>query len=78
MSEWISIDDRLPDSDGTYITLEVSVNDMDYFNAGKLIPAADDIYGSYFEAGRFIYWINGCEYADKRVTHWMSLPGPPK
>lgn len=63
--QWISVDDRLPEKNGRYLTTvcnykgEVNVFDLWYDNTDWLIDEGDDSY----------------EY---EVTHWMLLPEPPK
>lgn len=68
MSEWISVEDRLPDVD----TLVLATG-FDYgYQLNKM---------HYVLAVRFDnYWYSetdfGVEY--KYITHWMPLPEPPK
>ncbi len=62
MSEWISVKDRLPRSDGQYIVC----------NSGFVIPAR---YTTY-ELGKRAWFGRFSEL--HKVTHWMPLPEPPK
>ena len=64
MSEWISVDDRLPDIETDTLIVCVSSFDGDLFS---------DTDG--FQDGEFVYWPRqtGC-----LITHWMLLPDPPK
>ena len=73
MSEWISVDDRLPESKDDSVLAYFSENggiDMvhiqDYF---------DDITNGVDDDGNQLYtkW-----YISQGVTHWMPLPQPPE
>ena len=70
--EWISVEDRLPESkdDGVLVYFSKTgsvetVHIQDYF---------DDITAGIDEDGTQSYskW-----YKSKKVTHWMPLPDPP-
>ena len=62
VQEWISVDDRLPESgkEGVLIALRWGEVDIGWCEDGR--------WSSEF--------IN--EYEDGEVTHWMPLPQPPK
>lgn len=78
MSEWISVKDRLPESEGDYLIC--NTNDDHY-----------DVYGCFYDSGseEFGCW-NACYDSftlgyigsdwikNEAVTHWMHLPNPPK
>ena len=73
MSEWISVEDRLPESkdDGVLVYFSETgsietVHIQDYF---------DDITAGINRAGQQVYtkW-----YKHQNVTHWMPLPEPPE
>ena len=60
--EWISVDERLPDKEGTYLTYtDKDKVDLDIF-------CIYSSHGTKFWSGE----ING------KVTHWMPLPEAPK
>ena len=77
VQEWISVDDRLPDETGRYLAVKKRI-------------APDTLGGNrtniviirFFEDSGFRMpihipdWIN--EEINEEVTHWMSLPEPPK
>jgi len=70
MSEWISVEDRLPIS-------EAEMADHNYLNIEVIIATDSFVSTGYFEAGNtFNFW---CEFKDigEDVTHWMPLPEPP-
>lgn len=61
-SVWISVDERLPEKEGTYLTYtDKDKVDLDIF---CIYPS----HGTKFWSGE----ING------KTTHWMPLPEPPK
>lgn len=71
MSEWISVKDRLP------IT-EKQMENKKYLDIEVIIATKHFVSTDYFEAGNTCgFW---CQFKDykKEVTHWMSLPEPPK
>jgi len=66
MSEWISVDDRLPNSGKWYLCIYsfdlVGVMDIIFFDGIN-------------EHG--IHWLKDGDFIE-RVTHWMPLPEPPE
>lgn len=64
----------LPPRQSTYIVLDLPPNMALEFDAGRYVPASDEIGGSYWNGDRWVYWLNGTEYEDKGITHWMALP----
>ena len=63
-SEWISVDERLPDEDGEYLTWNGLIYFLIWFNASLGL-------WNVSEDGDTSSAISG-------VTHWMPLPEPPK
>jgi len=61
-SQWISVDDRLPESGA------VLISHLSSFNSPVVSVA--------FTQGKSFY--SGTSYPVQRVTHWMPLPEPPK
>ena len=61
---WVSVDDRLPEKNGVYITF---CDD-------------EGVFSALYERGRKqSEWTDDYEgYLDFDVTHWMPLPEPPK
>ena len=77
MSEWVSVKDSLPETEGIYITLEIYNEKMVIlFDKGGYIPGADEICGCYFDGAYFESIINGSSYPVETITHWMPLPLP--
>lgn len=78
MSEWISVEDRLPlDADfcmkGVYETMRVLVTDGDHVTMQAFIRGRTD--GS--KGSEWAEWDDsGYIHADD-ITHWMPLPEPP-
>lgn len=72
MSEWISVDERLPESkdDGVIVFFPngaiETVHIQDYF---------DDITAGVDERGEQQYTKR---YITQGITHWMTLPEPPE
>ena len=73
MSDWISVEDQLPEASGLHL-------------AGKRVLIFYDTWKEIFIAARVFnspdYWCwmdeeDDC-YAPMSVTHWMPLPEPPK
>ena len=75
VQEWISVDDRLPETDGIYIVCDCRLNGNQWIHTDGFRKASsswcelhgmyyDDVYGRYSEQDKF--------------THWMPLPNPPK
>lgn len=71
MSEWISVEDRLPDiSHEEYLIwphhdVNYSCEYIAYFDGNNWIAECEDTYHYY-------------DYKLKNITHWMPLPEPPK
>lgn len=62
-TQWISINDRLPDVDGRYLTCDHKGNiHIFYHYVGSKYPFSISEYDTRFYM----------------VTHWMYLPEPPK
>lgn len=77
-SGWISVEDRLPESDGDYLVCDT--NDGDY-----------GVYGCFFDSGyaEFGSWgsdydpythgsLDSKWYKEDTITHWQPMPEPPK
>ena len=71
MSEWISVEDRLPDNASN------GVHDMRPY-----LVITNEPYGDVSEFNiRICHWVNNrfssFPAGATRVTHWMPLPAPP-
>ena len=81
VQEWISVKDRLPEEDGSYL---VYSNSFGNHKSVKLRWFAKDaeMAGAYDIAGQKNVWYlydSECGYISiNSVTHWMPLPEPPK
>ena len=75
VQEWISVKDRLPETDGIYIVCDCRLNGNQWIHTAGFRKASsswcelhgmyyDDVYGRYSE--------------QDKITHWMPLPQPPK
>ena len=65
--EWISVDERLPEESGYYLTYHNGVTSaLEYSVRHKLFNAADDLPEAFSKEHSIM------------VSHWMPLPEPPK
>lgn len=67
MSEWISVKDRLPESEGAYIV---------YTDRGSVF--VEHFYPTKRFRDDYIREAAWSHQGKTRVTHWMPLPKPPK
>ena len=65
VQEWISVDDRLPQENGRYLT------------ANKRWDDKINVFDLWFDGG-FWYVDRDDVVFDFEVTHWMPMPNPPK
>lgn len=71
---WISVKDKLPKEDGKYMVwyrgeLDICEFDAESQTFGYTYDDYDEMYS------HLVYWDDSM---DKKVTHWMPLPEPPK
>ena len=79
--EWISVTERLPQEDGSYLVTINSFNGCKYIDV-RWFAKDGEIVDKYELAGQENVWY----YYDSEwgyisidsVTHWMPLPQPPK
>ena len=75
VQEWISVKDRLPETDGIYIVCDCQLNGNPWIHTAGFIKASsswceehgvyyDDRYGRYSE--------------QDKITHWQPMPAPPE
>lgn len=77
MSEWISVDDRLPSRGLAVLATTKIITQM----TGDDEPIIDVDVVEYSAAGRWILigWFGASSVTDAvTVTHWMPLPEPPE
>ena len=73
MSEWISVDDRLPDATGRYLAVKKRIAPDALGGNRTDIVILRFFVDDGFKMPRHIPdWIN--EAIDEEVIHWMSLP----
>lgn len=75
MLDWISVGERLPDTDGDYIVYAQDEGSLP--NEG--IWYENIVVIAYYRSGEW-FWYDGIdEYEiNEIVTHWMPLPEPPR
>ena len=67
VQEWISVDDRLPECEGSYIV---------YTERGSIY--ANHFYTEKRFASGYVREAQWSKRGTVNVTHWMPLPEPPK
>ena len=81
VQEWISVEDRLPQKDGSYLVTS------NYFGKNQRIDVLGfvkdgETVDKYNLAGQqYVWYFYDSEYgyvSTHSVTHWMPLPQPPK
>lgn len=82
--EWISVKDRLPEKNGTYLCCEFNkyidilyfVNDFEPLKSKEGWNCIEEVVG-FYEPSNYVY--SKVTYLRvKSVTHWMPLPELPK
>lgn len=68
--EWISVKDRLPDY-GERVLVNILWNKKQQFQEVEWLRSVEET-----GIGTIINWAG--EYPHGEITHWMSLPEPPK
>ena len=80
--KWISVDDRLPEKDGAYLTVTSIFVDKRRFIELTYFAKDGSLVDEYELAGRknvwYFYNLVGDRVSTDRVTHWMPLPEPPR
>lgn len=74
-NQWISVIDRIPDSDGLYIVTACDEG----CSAGEGIWYDTVVVTAEYYNGCWTWYDGGTEYdLDGIVTHWMPMPAPPE
>ena len=81
VQEWVSVDDRLPEKDGSYLVVSNYFGNHQSINVRSFAKAGETV-SEYDLAGEKNVWYRyDSEYgyvSTDYVTHWMPLPQPPK
>lgn len=75
VQEWISVDDRLPKTDGIYIVCDCRLNGNPWIHTAGFMKASSswcELHGVYYDDGYGRY------REQDKITHWMPMPHPPK
>ena len=71
---WISVKDRLPETDGNYIVCDRRINGKQWIHEAGFRKASSswyELHGLYYDGfGRY--------GEQDKFTHWMPMPEPPK
>ena len=77
VTQWISVDDRLPDETGRYLVVKKRIAPDEFGGNRTDIVILRFLVGDGFRMPTHIPdWIN--EEINEEVTHWMPLPQLPK
>lgn len=75
MSDWISVEERLPDNVGEYIVC--AINGISQYD--ERIRYRKIVTLAKYAFDEWIWYENGNEWdISGIVTHWMPLPEPPR
>lgn len=81
VQEWISVKDRLPEKDGSYLVVSNYFGNHQSINVRSFAKAGETV-SEYDLAGEKNVWYRyDSEYgyvSTDYVTHWMPIPQPPK
>ena len=75
VQEWISVKDRLPETDGICIVCDCRLNGNPWIHTAGFIKASSswcELHGVYYDDGYGRY------SEQDKITHWMPMPNPPK
>ena len=75
VQEWISVKDRLPETDGIYIVCDCRLNGNQWIHTDGFRKASSswcELHGMYYDDGYGRY------SEQDKFTHWMPMPNPPK
>ena len=74
LNGWISVKDRLPETDGNYIVCDRRINGKQWIHEAGFRKASSswyELHGLYYDGfGRY--------GEQDKFTHWMPMPKPPK
>ena len=82
VQEWISVKDRLPEEDGTYLTaLNHHFGAHQGVSIRKFAKDGETVDEYELAGQKYVWYFYDSEYGyvpTDSVTHWMPLPEPPK
>ena len=80
--EWISVKDRLPEEDGTYLTaLNHHFGAHQGVSIRKFAKDGETVDEYELAGQKYVWYFYDSEYGyvpTDSVTHWMPMPQPPK
>ena len=82
VQEWISVKDRLPEEDGTYLTaLNHHFGAHQGVSIRKFAKDGETVDEYELAGQKYVWYFYDSEYGyvqTDSVTHWMPIPQPPK
>ena len=75
VQEWVSVEDRLPETDGIYIVCDCRLNGNPWIHTAGFIKASSswcELHGVYYDDGYGRY------SEQDKITHWMPMPLAPE
>ena len=82
VQEWISVKDRLPEEDGTYLTaLNHHFGAHQGVSIRKFAKDGETVDEYELAGQKYVWYFYDIEYGyvpTDSVTHWMTMPQPPK
>lgn len=79
--KWIPVAERLPEDGGMYLVYEERYGMFGATIGMASFTACYDGFEEHLQGKKNLWYRNDSEvgdYAVSRITHWMSLPQPPK
>ena len=79
--EWISVDDRLPEKDGAYLTVINCFGYHSYIDVHSFAKDGESVDEYNLAGEKDVWYFYDSEYGyvpSDSVTHWMPLPALPK
>jgi len=70
MSDWISVDDKLPEEDGRYLVLETFMEPC--ISNDSIVRAHVPFVSNYRKEKGWML-----DFSESKITHWATIPDAP-